>query len=110
MFICELRIENFRMFGEGTEEFVLPLEPGLTALVGENDNGKTAVIDALRLVLGTRDQESFRIKQHYVAMTRPTHLLCLAIKGSTFSPTELDLLRARGWRLALVGTSGTTWI
>src|SRR6266478_8299794 len=62
MFISELRIENFRMFGEGNEEFVLPLEPGLTALVGENDNGKTAVIDALRLVLGTRDQESFRIR------------------------------------------------
>lgn len=63
MFISELRIENFRMFGEGSEEFVLPLEPGLTALVGENDNGKTAVIDALRLVLGTRDQESFRIDE-----------------------------------------------
>ncbi len=63
MFISELRIENFRMFGEGNEEFVLPLEPGLTALVGENDNGKTAVIDALRLVLGTRDQESFRIDE-----------------------------------------------
>jgi hypothetical protein len=61
MFISELRIENFRMFGEGSEEFLLSLEPGLTALVGENDNGKTAVIDALRLVLGTRDQESFRI-------------------------------------------------
>ena len=37
------------------------LNPGLTALVGENDTGKTAVIDALRLVLGTRDQEYLRI-------------------------------------------------
>jgi putative ATP-dependent endonuclease of OLD family len=61
MYISELLIENFRMFGEGHEAFVLPLQPGLTALVGENDIGKTAVIDALRLVLGTRDQEAFRI-------------------------------------------------
>jgi putative ATP-dependent endonuclease of OLD family len=63
MFISELRIENFRMFGEGGGGFVLPLRPGLTAIVGENDNGKTAVIDALRLVLGTRDQEFFRIDE-----------------------------------------------
>jgi putative ATP-dependent endonuclease of the OLD family len=31
-------------------------------LVGENDTGKTAIVDALRLVLGTRDQEFFRIE------------------------------------------------
>jgi putative ATP-dependent endonuclease of the OLD family len=63
MFISQLRIENFRMFGEGIDAFVLTLDPGLTALVGENDNGKTSVIDALRLVLGTRDQESFRMDE-----------------------------------------------
>ena len=38
------------------------LNPGLTALVGENDVGKTAVIDALRFVLGTRDQEYLRLE------------------------------------------------
>ncbi len=57
VYISEIRIENFRLFGAGNDTFVLPLKPGLTALVGENDGGKTAVIDALRLVLGTRDQE-----------------------------------------------------
>lgn len=58
MFIAELRIENFRLFGEGNKGLVLALKPGLTALVGENDSGKTAIVDALRLVLGTRDQGS----------------------------------------------------
>ena len=57
MYIAEIRIENFRLFGAGDQAFVLQLTQGLTALVGENDAGKTAVIDALRLVLGTRDQE-----------------------------------------------------
>lgn len=61
MYISEIKIENFRAFGSGERAFVLPLNPGLTALVGENDAGKTAVIDALRFVLGTRDQEMVRV-------------------------------------------------
>lgn len=63
MFIAELRVENFRLFGEGDKSLVLRLQPGLTALVGENDAGKTAIIDALRLVLGTRDQEGYRVDE-----------------------------------------------
>jgi len=62
MYIAELRIENFRCFGEAEHKFILSLNAGLTALVGENDTGKTAVIDALRFVLGTRDQEYFRVE------------------------------------------------
>jgi putative ATP-dependent endonuclease of OLD family len=62
LFISEIRIENFRLFGAGVESFAMHLNPGLTALVGENDVGKTAVIDALRLVLGTRDQEYLRLE------------------------------------------------
>jgi putative ATP-dependent endonuclease of OLD family len=61
MYISEIQIENFRLFGSTEKAFVLPLNPGLTALVGENDAGKTAVIDAIRLVLGTRDQDVLRI-------------------------------------------------
>lgn len=63
VYLSELRIENFRMFGEGERAFVLPLRAGLTAIVGENDAGKTAVIDALRLALGTRDQEFYRVEE-----------------------------------------------
>ena len=63
MYIAEIRIENFRSFGTGERAFKLSLKPGLTALVGENDAGKTSVIDALRYVLGTRDQEQLRIDE-----------------------------------------------
>lgn len=61
MYISKISIENFRLFGSGAQAFTLALNPGLTALVGENDAGKTAVIDAIRLVLGTRDHELLRV-------------------------------------------------
>lgn len=63
MYIAELRVENFRLYGEGKLGLALALRPGFTALVGENDSGKTAVIDALRLALGTRDQEHLRLDE-----------------------------------------------
>ena len=62
MHISQLLIENFRIFGEGKEGLELPLNPGLTAIVGENDEGKSAIIDALRFVLGTKDQNYSRIE------------------------------------------------
>ena len=63
MYISEITIENFRCFGSGDKRMTLPLQAGLTALVGENDTGKTAVIDALRFVFGTRDQEYIRVQE-----------------------------------------------
>lgn len=62
MYLAKLTIENFRCFGEGDKRFEISLEPGLTAMVGENDSGKTAVIDALRFALGTSDQEWNRLE------------------------------------------------
>lgn len=63
MFLSELVIQNFRTFGEGDNKLVLALNPGLTAIVGENDTGKTAIMDAIRFVLGTRDQEFLRVDE-----------------------------------------------
>lgn len=62
MFLAELKIENFRVFGEGDKALLVAFKGGLTTLVGENDAGKTAVVDAIRLALGTRDQEFFRVE------------------------------------------------
>jgi putative ATP-dependent endonuclease of OLD family len=62
MYLSKITIENFRCFGEGEKHFELDLKPGLTALVGENDSGKSAVIDALRFILGTTDNDWPRIE------------------------------------------------
>lgn len=40
-----------------------------------------------------------RLKLHYVAMTRPTHLLCLAMRWDAFDEGELDILTERGWTI-----------
>ncbi len=63
MYLSSIKIENFRIFGEGSDALVLSLSSGLTALVGENDSGKTAIIDALRYALGTTDQEWHRLEE-----------------------------------------------
>ena len=54
-------------------------------------------------------QQKSRLKLHYVAMTRPTHLLCLAMKQSTvvdstgrLDPGQVDSLERNGWRVTLV--------
>jgi len=62
MYLAEIRVEGFRLFGTDEQAFVLPLKAGLNVLVGENDAGKTAVIDAIRLTLGTTSQEYLRVE------------------------------------------------
>lgn len=52
MYLASLTISNFRRIRIATIEF----EPGLNIIVGPNNIGKTAVVDALRsLLAGTDD-------------------------------------------------------
>lgn len=65
MHLAHLTIENFRIFGSSADKknLELRISKGLTVLVGENDSGKTAIMDALRLVLGTTSQDYLRISE-----------------------------------------------
>ncbi len=65
MYLAHLTIENFRIFGSSSDQknLNLRISKGLTVLVGENDSGKTAIMDALRLVLGTTSQDYLRISE-----------------------------------------------
>lgn len=47
--ISELKIYNFRRFKsvDGAPGLQITFHKGLNALIGENDSGKTAIIDAL---------------------------------------------------------------
>ena len=59
MIISELKVYNFRRFQsvDGAPGLQITFHKGLNALIGENDSGKTAVIDALKLVLLTQSNE-----------------------------------------------------
>ena len=59
MYISKIKIINFRLF----ENLELTLNAGLNILVGENDSGKTAFIDAIRYVLGTNSNDRTFIKE-----------------------------------------------
>lgn len=53
------------------------------------------------------DHES-RLKLHYVAMTRPTHLLCLAMRADHLTDEETQALKGNGWHLVTVLPDGST--
>ncbi len=65
MRLARILIENFRVFGAKNEgkNLDLPIQPGLNLLAGENESGKTAVTDALRLILGTTSLDFMRVTE-----------------------------------------------
>lgn len=60
MYLSELKIWNFRKYGlkeNGDPGLNLKFNKGLNLLVGENDSGKTAIIDAIKFVLQTQSYD-----------------------------------------------------
>lgn len=51
-----------------------------------------------------------RLRLHYVAMTRPTHLLCLAMRSDALSDGEIEQLKTRRWRVARVTAEAPEWL
>ncbi|OMP74728.1 ATP-dependent endonuclease [[Flexibacter] sp. ATCC 35208] len=68
MYVSRLRLWNFRKFGGVTTMDIahpnldLLLHSGLNLLIGENDSGKTAIIDAIKLVLKTHSGEWIKVE------------------------------------------------
>jgi putative ATP-dependent endonuclease of OLD family len=68
MYLSNIKLWNFRKFGSigETDYFTNPhldlnLTKGLNVIIGENDSGKTAIIDAIKLVLKTHSYEYIRV-------------------------------------------------
>ena len=59
MYLQQIRIKNFRIF----DEFELTLNSGLNVLVGQNNSGKSSLIDAIRYVLGTNSHDRMYISE-----------------------------------------------
>ncbi|WP_206241659.1 UvrD-helicase domain-containing protein [Novosphingobium terrae] len=49
------------------------------------------------------------LKQHYVAVTRPSNLLCLAMRSDAFTAAELVLLQSRNWSIGDIANQQIVW-
>jgi putative ATP-dependent endonuclease of OLD family len=57
MYLSHLHISRFRKI----HELDLKLNPGLNLIVGENDSGKSAIVDAVKMVTGTHSNDWWRL-------------------------------------------------
>lgn len=79
MHLHSLKIWNFRKFGTLQEPdgsagpgLNLIFNESLNLLVGENDSGKTAIIDAIKLVVGTQSNDWVRLYQEDFHVSKAT--------------------------------------
>lgn len=69
MYLSELKLWNFRKYGSvdsfdlNKPDLIIPFNKGLNVLIGENDSGKTAIIDAIKLVLKTHSYEWIKVEE-----------------------------------------------
>ena len=59
MYLKTLRIQGFRRFNDLSLNF----KDGLNVIVGPNNAGKTAVVDALRVLLAASDEGNLRLTE-----------------------------------------------
>lgn len=69
MYLTNLKLWNFRIFGtDGSFDILKPnldltFNNGINVLIGENDSGKTAIIDAIKMVLKTHSAEWIKVEE-----------------------------------------------
>ena len=67
MYLSNIKLWNFRKYGSDTFDINKPnldlnFTERLNVLIGENDSGKTAIIDAIKIVLKTHSYEYIKIE------------------------------------------------
>lgn len=94
MFIKTLLIKNFRCFGKGIdgEGTIIELNNGLTAFIGRNGSGKTAILAALNFLLGL-DYLPTKIsdKDFHKEAKGTTNEDAIIIEGETTNPFFIDI-------------------
>jgi len=87
--ICKIVIQNFRVF----ERFELDFTPGLNVLVGDNDVGKSTLLDAVRLALTGRlaDRWLESAMSPYLVNQKATKEYVAAVQGGR-SPAPPEII------------------
>ncbi len=102
MYISELKLWNFRKYGSLSDlnrdpDLIVPFNKGLNVLIGENDSGKSAILDAIKLVLKTHAYEWIKIEKE--DFNNETDKLRIEIEFSGISDDEAKhFIEWLGWQ------------
>ena len=92
MYLKKIQAKNYRVFGDGKSGPILnwELNPGLNILVGENDAGKTGIIDAIRQILLTTSYEPVRLYEQDFHITGEirAEMLSIEVTLSALTPNQ----------------------
>lgn len=90
MYLRELHVTKFRNVGNG-KPVCVPFQQGLNLIVGENDAGKTSLVDAIRYCLGTRGQyyERITISDFFCAAGHQSREFSIRCVFSDLTPSEI---------------------
>ena len=94
MYISNIKLWNFRKFGSSGEIDItkpnldLDFNSGLNVIIGENDSGKTAIIDAIKLVLKTHSYDYIKPEEKDFYIEQDEFRIELIIKFSQESEAE----------------------
>ena len=102
MYLSELKLWNFRKYGSDDSfnldkpNLVVPFNKGLNVLIGENDSGKTAIIDAIKLVLKTHAYEWIKVEES--DFHKRTEKLRIELEFRDIKPNEAkNFIEWLGW-------------
>lgn len=89
MRLVHVRATGFRCF-DSAHPLDIAVRPGLNVIVGENDAGKTAIVDAIRLALGTRGDSLRRLTEEDFSVTPDGQAaeLCISCTLGDLTPFE----------------------
>ncbi|WP_035568977.1 ATP-dependent nuclease [Caballeronia sordidicola] len=84
MYLHRVYAQNFRAFGDGENGPILDweLNKGMNVLIGENDAGKTTIVDAIRQVLWTTSFEYVRLFEHDFHISGSNRAVTLIIEAT----------------------------
>jgi len=102
MYLSNFKLWNFRKYGSqtpfslDTPQLNLDFNVGLNVLIGENDSGKTAIIDAIKLVLKTHAYEWIKVEKEDFCIGTSKLRIELLFKG--IKPNEAkNFVEWLGW-------------
>jgi len=106
MYLSDLSIKGYKVFNS---EFNIKLNEGLTVLIGENGCGKTAIIDAIRLLLNEDEFGRIGITESHFhrpidKSTREGGADSIEVKGTFSTLSDMEQIAYLPWLDAIDNT------